>query len=132
MDRVRTESGSVKDDENPRQDGGSGGDGGNTGGGGGSGGDGEGPDEGDSARERSLQLGGGVPFTGRLGRYAIFLGEVREEMRKVTWPTRKMVVTETIVVIIFVIFFTCLITGLDEIFSMVFNKVLFNHKFPWE
>ncbi len=102
-----------------------GGDGGGTGNNGGSGGDGGGDDE-DDARARSLQLGGKGPSLGFLGKYAKFLGEVREELRKVTWPTRKMVITETIVVLVVLVFFTLLITGLDQVFAVVFNKLLFN------
>ena len=91
----------------------------------------EAPDEADDARARSLQLGGGVPGVGIFGKYLAFLGEVRDEMRKVTWPTRKMVVTETIVVIIFVIFFTMLITGMDKVFATIFNWLLFGKPMPW-
>lgn len=100
--------------------GGNGGDGGNEGNGGN-----DGNDEGDDARSRSLQLGGG-PSLGFLGKYTKFLSEVREELRKVTWPTRRMVVTETIVVLVVLVFFTLLITGLDQVFAVVFNKLLFN------
>ena len=83
-------------------------------------------DEEDDARARSLQLGG--PKLGGknpLSKYFVFLGEVREEMRKVTWPTRKMVVTETIVVLIVTVFFTLMITGLDQVFAVAFNAALF-------
>jgi preprotein translocase subunit SecE len=103
-----------------------GGDGGNTGNGGNGGDGGGGDDEEDDARSRSLKLGGTGPNLGFLGKYAKFLGEVREEMRKVTWPTRKMVITETIVVLVVLVFFTLLITGLDQVFAVVFNKLLFN------
>jgi len=107
--------------------GGNGGDGGNHGNGGnGDGGGDGGSDDGDDARARSLQLGGSGPNLGFLGKYATFLGEVREEMRKVTWPTRKMVITETIVVLVVLVFFTLLITGLDQVYAVVFNKLLFN------
>lgn len=83
----------------------------------------------DEARARSLSLGGGVgggiPLGKTLGGYLGFLGEVREELRKVTWPTRRMVMVETVVVIIFVVFFTLLITSLDQVFSLLFNWLLF-------
>lgn len=100
---------------------------GGTGGNGGDGGDESngGNDEEDDARSRSLKLGGG-PNIGFLGKYARFLLEVREELRKVTWPTRRMVVIETIVVLVVLVFFTLLITGLDQVFAVVFNKLLFN------
>lgn len=83
----------------------------------------------DGARARSLSLGGGVgggiPLGKTLGGYVGFLGEVRDELRKVTWPTRRMVMVETVVVIIFVVFFTLLITSLDAGFSQLFNWLLF-------
>jgi preprotein translocase subunit SecE len=87
------------------------------------------PVEEDQARERSLQLGGGFSvgnrFGSRLGKYSAFLGEVRQEMRKVTWPTRKTVIVETIVVVAVVVFFTLLIIALDNIFAVGFNWFLF-------
>jgi preprotein translocase subunit SecE len=83
-------------------------------------------EEEDDARSRSLQLGGGGPNIGALSKYTTFLRDVREELRKVTWPTRKMVVTETIVVLVVLVFFTLLITGLDRVFAILFNQFLFN------
>jgi len=85
------------------------------------------PDEEDDARSRSLSLGGGGPSMslGRFSQAFGFLTSVRDEMRKVTWPTRKMVVTETIVVVLVVIFFTLLIVGLDRAFAALFNALLF-------
>lgn len=84
-------------------------------------------DDEDEARLRSLQLGGPKLAGGAnpLTKYFTFLGEVREEMKKVTWPTRKMVVTETIVVLLVTVFFTLMITGLDQVFAVAFNAVLF-------
>ena len=43
----------------------------------------------------------------------VFLGEVRSEMRKVAWPSRREVINSTIVVLIAVVFMTALIFGLD-------------------
>ena len=42
-----------------------------------------------------------------------YLGEVRGELRKVAWPTRREVVNSTIVVLIAVVFMTTLIFGFD-------------------
>jgi preprotein translocase subunit SecE len=42
-----------------------------------------------------------------------FFGEVRAELRKVTWPTRREVINSTIVVLIAVVFMTALIFGFD-------------------
>jgi preprotein translocase subunit SecE len=42
-----------------------------------------------------------------------YLSEVRSEMKKVSWPTRREVVNSTIVVLIAVVFMTTLIFGFD-------------------
>ena len=42
-----------------------------------------------------------------------YLSEVRGEMKKVAWPTRKEVVNSTIVVLIAVVVMTALIFGFD-------------------
>jgi preprotein translocase subunit SecE len=92
--------------------------------------DASGADDRDDARQRSLQLGGGIPAGKVVGGYLKFLGDVRDEMGKVTWPTRKQVVTETIVVICVVIVFTLMITGLDHVLAAFFNWFLFGKPLP--
>ena len=42
-----------------------------------------------------------------------YFSEVRGEMKKVAWPTRKEVINSTIVVLIAVVFMTTLIFGFD-------------------
>lgn len=80
----------------------------------------------DQAREKSLQLGGGgLPGGKVFGKYTRFLRDVLDEMKKVTWPTRRMVVTETIVVLVVLVFFTALIVSLDHALSFLFNALLF-------
>jgi len=49
-------------------------------------------------------------------RLARFLREVVAELRKVIWPTRKMLVTYTIVVLVFVAVMVALVFGLDYAF----------------
>ena len=39
------------------------------------------------------------------------------ELRKVIWPTRKQLVTYTIVVLVFVSFMVALVAGLDYVFA---------------
>ncbi len=39
------------------------------------------------------------------------------ELRKVIWPTRKQLVTYTIVVLVFVSFMVALVAGLDYVFG---------------
>jgi len=46
-----------------------------------------------------------------------YLGEVRGELRKVAWPTRKEVINSTIIVLIAVIVMTSLIFGYDYVFA---------------
>jgi preprotein translocase subunit SecE len=50
-------------------------------------------------------------------RLARFLREVVAELRKVIWPTRKQLVTYTIVVLVFVSFMVALVAGLDFVFA---------------
>jgi preprotein translocase subunit SecE len=46
-----------------------------------------------------------------------YLSEVRAELRKVAWPTRKEVVNSTIIVLIAVVVMTALIFGFDYVSS---------------
>jgi preprotein translocase subunit SecE len=51
-----------------------------------------------------------------------FLKEVRQELRKVDWPSREELVSYTIVVLVTVTVLTAFVFGLDY----VFTKVIFN------
>jgi len=44
---------------------------------------------------------------------ARFITEVRDELRKVVWPTRKELVTYTSVALVFILIMVGLVTGLD-------------------
>lgn len=46
-----------------------------------------------------------------------YLSEVRAELKKVAWPTRKEVANSTMVVLIAVVFMTTLIFGFDYVSS---------------
>ena len=46
-----------------------------------------------------------------------YLGEVKGELRKVAWPTKKEVINSTIIVLIAVIVMTSLIFGFDYVSS---------------
>ncbi len=50
---------------------------------------------------------------------AQYLREVRDEMRKVAWPTRPVVVRYSIVVLITVIIYTAVVGGLDYLFGSI-------------
>jgi preprotein translocase subunit SecE len=52
-----------------------------------------------------------------------FLKEVRAELRKVQWPTRKEVISYSTVVLVAVVFLTSLVFGLDQFFSNVVLRV---------
>jgi len=50
---------------------------------------------------------------GRIERTRVFLSEVRNELKRVTWPSQKEVYATTIVVILFSVFFGLYLFGLD-------------------
>ena len=52
-----------------------------------------------------------------------FLKEVRLELKKVAWPSRKELIGYTIVVLVAVVFLTSLVFGMDLTFSKVVLRV---------
>ncbi len=60
---------------------------------------------------------------GIVRKFLNFLSEVKAELKKATWPTRKETVGTTIVVIILVIFFGFFLFFFDAIFSYVVAKI---------
>jgi preprotein translocase subunit SecE len=50
---------------------------------------------------------------GRVERTRLFLSEVRNELKRVTWPSRKEVYATTVVVILFSVFFGLYLFALD-------------------
>jgi preprotein translocase subunit SecE len=56
-----------------------------------------------------------------------FLKEVRQELKKVLWPTRQELVTYTIVVLVTVIVMTTYVFGLDVVFSRLVLNVFANN-----
>ncbi len=53
-----------------------------------------------------------------------FLKEVRQELRKVDWPTRKELGTYTVVVLVTVTILTSFVFGLDYAFSKAILKIV--------
>ena len=53
---------------------------------------------------------------GRIERSRLFLSEVRNELKRVTWPSQKEVYATTIVVIATSIFFGVYLFALDQMF----------------
>jgi preprotein translocase subunit SecE len=56
---------------------------------------------------------------GRIQRARVFLTEVRNELKRVTWPSRKEVYATTVVVILTSIFFGLYLWGLGLIMNAV-------------
>ena len=72
-----------------------------------------------------LSLPGPLGWPGRkLAELRAFLREVRSELKKVTWPSRKEVYSTTLVVIATSIMFGFYLWGLDIVFSRVMSLVL--------
>ena len=64
---------------------------------------------------------------GRIERARVFLSEVRNELKRVTWPSQKEVYATTVVVILTSAFFGLYLFVLDQILLNVFQWIL--HKF---
>ena len=54
---------------------------------------------------------------GRFERMRVFLSEVRNELKRVTWPTQREVYATTIVVILVSMFFGVYLWGVDMVLS---------------
>ncbi len=52
-----------------------------------------------------------------------FLREVRQELKKVSWPTRQELFAYTVVVLVSVIVLTSFVFGLDFVFSKAVLKI---------
>lgn len=62
------------------------------------------------------------PSAGKVG---TFLSEVRAEFHKISWPTRRQVVIETVVVILVCAFLTGLVVTYDWVFTKLANAVFY-------
>ena len=56
-----------------------------------------------------------------------FLKEVRQELSKVDWPSRRELISYTVVVLVTVIVMTTFVFGLDFVFSKLIFNVLTNN-----
>ncbi len=61
---------------------------------------------------------------GRIARFFQFLRDVRNELRKVTWPTFDELKKATTVIIIFVSVLGILIGLMDSLFQLIFVKLV--------
>ncbi|MEJ2147278.1 MAG: preprotein translocase subunit SecE [Acidobacteriota bacterium] len=57
------------------------------------------------------------------GKINTFVSDVRSEMRKVTWPSKKEVYGTTIVVIVTVFFFGFYLFLIDSILQVAINRI---------
>jgi preprotein translocase subunit SecE len=64
-------------------------------------------------------LGGRMPFDPK-----VFYREVREELNKVTWPTKQSTIATTWIVVVVVILITMDLGVTDVFFSRIFTAVL--------
>ena len=62
---------------------------------------------------------------GRVERLRLFLSEVRNELKRVTWPSQKEVYATTVVVILTSIFFGLYLFLLDEMFFNIIVQWIF-------
>ena len=63
---------------------------------------------------------------GRFERMRLFLSEVRNELKRVTWPSQKEVYATTVVVILTSVFFGLYLfildIGIDRVITWIFNR----------
>ncbi|PLX96572.1 MAG: preprotein translocase subunit SecE [Desulfuromonas sp.] len=59
-----------------------------------------------------------------IGKTSEFLGNVKAELKKVTWPTKKDTYASTIVVIVLVMLCAAFLGGVDIILSRLIRLVL--------
>ncbi|HBD42667.1 MAG TPA: preprotein translocase subunit SecE [Bacteroidetes bacterium] len=52
-----------------------------------------------------------------------FVEDVRREMGKVTWPTQKELVDQTIVVVVFSIILSLFIFGVDQLYTFILEAI---------
>ncbi len=77
------------------------------------------PNEDIVANARKDRAGKRGPF----GRIALFIRQVFNELGKVVTPTRRELVTYTLVVLVFVIIMMALVSGLDFVFGWLVSFV---------
>jgi len=58
-------------------------------------------------------------------RVSRYLREVRQEIKKVTWPSKEEIISSTLVVLVTVAFFVLLIGSLDFVFAKLVRFVAF-------
>lgn len=62
------------------------------------------------------------------GSVVSYLGEVKAEFKKITWPSKDQVIKTTGVVLVTVVLFTAILWLYDSVFGWLLNVVLSNIK----
>ena len=85
------------------------------------------PVESDDTREATATAAGAGAPTRKVKKKRTpprqFLREVRSELRKVAWPSRKELISYSLVVLVSVTLITLYITGLDQLFGTAILRV---------
>ena len=79
--------------------------------------------QGTRTEDKSQAAPRGTVRTKPIGRVRTFLGEVRVEMKKVTWPPRKELIKSTGVVIVAVAIAAVFIGAFDYLWNIIINAV---------
>lgn len=58
-----------------------------------------------------------------MDRIRAFFEGVNKEMKKVTWPTQKELVDNTVVVVVFSIILSLFIFGVDQVYSTILEVI---------
>lgn len=59
-----------------------------------------------------------------MNKVVLFFREVLAELSKITWPKKQEFIGSTIIVIVFVIFFSIILGAMDLTFSTLLKKLL--------
>ena len=62
--------------------------------------------------------------TGFLAKIKRYFKDMRGEMKKVVWPTKKQVINNTLIVLAVVLISAIVICGLDALFSLVIKLLI--------
>ncbi|QQR48568.1 preprotein translocase subunit SecE [bacterium] len=59
-----------------------------------------------------------------MNKILVFVNEVKNELRKISWPSRDELVGATIIVCILVLVLSTILGGMDFFFSLVIKKII--------
>ncbi|MFH1644300.1 MAG: preprotein translocase subunit SecE [bacterium] len=59
-----------------------------------------------------------------MNKVVAFINEVRNELRKVSWPSREDLIGTAIIVCILVAIFAVILGGMDAVFSTLIKKLI--------